>query len=218
MVRDARTSTGSGLAHLHHLGTRHLPLDEINGPHSWVVVTEWRILHGATSETLLAAMVEDPGFAVDAPDFEPDGKHGPFPIADLGVRSYRRVDLAEAISVMRAWIVEEGPVVPDPDPILSRDVRPRLEGDEVFLFQPYRPTDTFGVDTVIGGWVEVVVVDRRASRVARPGTGTPSPSRSCWEGDGVPRREERQRWACGPWVTAGAFLALVRTLARAASP
>jgi hypothetical protein len=115
-------------------GSERVALDEVNGPWVWLIVSDYGFAGDPTSDELLAALVEHAGFVTDT--FVSGAAHGPYLLSAVGASQFERGDAAAVERQFADWIAHEGPSVPlDPEPILAREIRPRLVGDEFFCVE-----------------------------------------------------------------------------------
>jgi hypothetical protein len=112
----------------------------------------------------LAALIDHDSFVTDV--HVTDTSHGPYLVSAIRSSDFERTEVEEVERQFGAWIANEGPTVPlDPEAILAREVRPRLTGQQCFMLKDLGPGISSENSETLGGWIEVVVVDRTAGRL-----------------------------------------------------
>ena len=119
-----------------------VPLDEMNGPWVWLIVSDYDVAGNPTEEELFAALIEHDSFITDV--HVTDASHGPYLVAAIRPTDFDRADAEEVERQFGDWIANEGPTIPlDPEEILSREIRPRLSDQECFMLQDLTQDRTF---------------------------------------------------------------------------
>lgn len=146
--------------------TQQVTLDEVNGPWVWLIVSDYDVAGDPTDEELFAALIDHDSFVTDV--HVADASHGPYLVSAVRPSDFKSADAEEVERQFGDWIVNEGPTVPlDPEAILAREIRPRLTGRQCYMFKGLGPGPDVSSENseTLGGWIEVIAVDRAAGRL-----------------------------------------------------